>query len=844
VASSVKDKPAAKPDSGDYDASKITVLEGLEAVRRRPAMYIGSTGSTGMHHLVYEAVDNSIDEVLAGYAKNVEVVIHEDNSVTVLDDGRGIPVDPMKDVKDPKLKNKPALEIVMTVLHAGGKFDHNAYKVSGGLHGVGISCVNALSDWMDVEVYRDGKTYGQSYKRGKPQGDVKQSGKTDDRGTRVTFHPDPEIFGGEIKYSFETLANRLRELAFLNPGTRITILDERDDKQHTFSYAGGLIEFVKFINAHKTPLHKEPIYLKKEKDDIIVEVALQYNDSYNEQIYSFVNNINTIEGGTHLAGFRSALTRVMNDYIKKRELLKGKDVSITGDDAREGLTAVISVKVPNPQFEGQTKTKLGNSDVEGLTKSIVGDTLGTFFEENPNTAAAICDKAVLSAEAREAARKARELTRRKGALDSASLPGKLADCQERDPEKSELFLVEGDSAGGSAKQGRDRGFQAILPLKGKILNVEKSRLSKILTNEEIRTMITAIGCGVGQAEGEEGINLAKLRYHKIVIMTDADVDGAHIRTLLLTFFFRQMRPILEKGYIYIAQPPLYKVKKGKKEMYVETEEQMDEWLLQEALAAVAIVAFAKGKPGPKIDPVKLKNALKAITEVNNLRRRLHKKGVEWADFLTYRKKGGFPRYRVEEETGVRFLFTDKEAQKWREEFVKTRKEKLQKELAATGEAGTGSAGVEEEDIGAYMKELTELTKLNALVGKLDEMGFDVAAETEELKPGAEDKRAPLYRLASEGEERDLFSVAELLDAIKESGRKGATIQRYKGLGEMNPEQLWETTMDPARRKLLQVKLDPNSPEAEDVFTTLMGDQVAPRRQFIESHAHDVQNLDI
>ncbi len=836
-----------KPDAADYDASKIQVLEGLEAVRRRPAMYIGSTGPQGLHHLVYEAVDNSIDEVLAGYAKSVEVTIHEDNSITVLDDGRGIPVDPMKDVKDPKLKNKPALEVVMTTLHAGGKFDHKAYKVSGGLHGVGISCVNALSDWMDVEVYREGKKYVQSYKRGKPAADVKNTGKTDDRGTRVTFHPDPEIFG-DIKYSFDTLSNRLRELAFLNPGTRITILDERDDKQHTFRYEGGLVEFVKFMNAHKTPLHPEPIALKKEKDDIVVEVALQYNDSYNEQIYSFVNNINTIEGGTHLAGFRSAMTRVMNDYIKKHDLLKGKDFSVTGDDAREGLTAVISVKVPNPQFEGQTKTKLGNSEVEGLTKSIVGDTLSTFFEENPNTATAICEKAILSAEAREAARKARELTRRKGALDSASLPGKLADCQERDPEKSELYLVEGDSAGGSAKQGRDRSFQAILPLKGKILNVEKSRLAKMLTNDEIRTMITAIGCGVGQTEGEDGVNLAKLRYHKIIIMTDADVDGAHIRTLLLTFFFRQMRPLVEKGHVFIAQPPLYKVKKAKKEMYVDTEEAMDEWLLQEGLESVEIVPFAKGKPGPKMDPAKLKSALKAIAELESLRKRLHKKGVEWADFLEYKKKGEFPLYRVEEESGHRFLFTEKEAKKWREEFVKSRKTKLQEELKASGEAGTGSAGVEEEDIGAYMKELLELKKTDALVDKLKGLGFDVtsdavASEATE-KPGKEEKKPPLYRVIVDGEERDLFSVTELLEAIKDAGRKGATIQRYKGLGEMNPAQLWETTMDPHRRKFLQVKLEPNSPEAEDVFTTLMGDQVGPRRQFIESHAAEVRNLDI
>jgi len=847
VGAKVEEKPVtrASGSSGDYDASKIQVLEGLEAVRRRPAMYIGSTGAPGLHHLVYEVVDNSIDEVLAGYAKNVDVIIHEDNSITVQDDGRGVPVDPMKDVKDPKLKNKSALEVVMTVLHAGGKFDHKAYKVSGGLHGVGVSCVNALSDWLDVEVYREGKKYTQSYKRGKPTGDVKPLGKTDERGTRTTFHPDPEIFG-DIKYSFETLANRLRELAFLNPGTHINIQDERDDKQHAFCYEGGLMEFVKFMNAHKNPLHKDPIYLKKDKDDIIVEVALQYNDSYNEQIYSFVNNINTIEGGTHLSGFRSAMTRAINDYIKKHELTKGKDISITGDDTREGLTAVISVKVPNPQFEGQTKTKLGNSEVEGLTKSIVGDILSTFFEENPNTASSICGKIITASEAREAARKARELTRRKGALDGASLPGKLADCQERDPAKSEIFLVEGDSAGGSAKQGRNRAFQAILPLKGKILNVEKSRLSKMLTNDEIRTMITAIGCGVGATAGEDGINLDKLRYHKIVIMTDADVDGAHIRTLLLTFFFRQMRPLLENGFVYIAQPPLYKVKKGKKEMYVETETEMDEWLLQEGLDSLEIATYIKGKPGPKLDTAKLKNAFKAITDVDILRKRLHKKGVEWANFLEFKKKNAFPLYRVEDDNGVRFLYTDKEAKKWREEFVKNHKAKLQQELAASGEAATGSAGVEEEDISGYMKELLELKKMDALVVKLKEMGFDMLAEepVKEEKPG-KDKPVPLYRAKiKDEEEKDLFSVNELFETIKGAGRQGATIQRYKGLGEMNPEQLWETTMNPESRKMLQVKLEPNNSEAEDVFTILMGDKVEPRRQFIESHAAEVQNLDI
>ncbi|MBL0058920.1 MAG: DNA topoisomerase (ATP-hydrolyzing) subunit B [Elusimicrobia bacterium] len=840
---SVPTELTEKPAKNAYDSSSIQVLEGLEAVRHRPAMYIGDTGPHGFHQLVYEAVDNSIDEVLAGHAKSVDVTIHEDNSVTVLDDGRGIPVEPKHDIKDPKLKGKSALEIVMTVLHAGGKFEQNAYKYSGGLHGVGISCVNALSDRMKVEVYRDGKVYAQSYRRGKPEQDVKITGKTEDRGTRVTFHPDAEIFG-DLKYSFDTLMGRLRELAFLNPGARITLLDERDDKQHAFHYEGGIVEFVKFINAHKNPLHKDPISIKKEQDNILVEAALQYNDSYNEQVYSFVNNINTHDGGTHLSGFRSALTRVMNDYIKKHDLLKGKDFTITGEDAREGSTGVISIKMASThlQFAGNTKGRLSNSEVEGVVKSVVGDALTTFFEENPATAKSICEKTILSAEAREAARKARELTRRKGALDSASLPGKLADCQERDPAKCEIYIVEGDSAGGSAKQGRDRKFQAILPLKGKILNVEKSRLSKMLVNDEIRTLITALGCGVGQAEGEEGMNLAKLRYHKVIIMTDADVDGAHIRTLLLTFFFRQMTPMIEKGYVYIAQPPLYKVKKGKKEMYVDTEEKMDEWLLAEGLDSAEVLNLSKGKTGTAVDAAKLKGAFKAIAELESLRKRLHKKGVEWGDYLSFRKKEEFPIYRVQEEAGPRYLYTEKDVKLWREEFIETRKAKLQKELAASGEAGTGSAGSEEEDLGAFMKELLELKKVNLLADKLQDVGFDVTLE-QPLQP-EDDKRKPLYRVSINGEEKEVLSIAELLEAIKDAGRKGATIQRYKGLGEMNPQQLWETTMDPVNRKFLQVKLEPNSSEADDIFTVLMGDKVEPRRQFIEAHAAEVQNLDV
>src|SRR4029077_15325182 len=529
----------------------------------------------------------------------------------------------------------------------------------------------------------------------------KAAGNTDDTGTKVTFQPDTDIFG-DAKYSFDTLSNRLRELAFLNPGTRITIIDERDDKEHTFHYEGGIVSFVKFLNSNKTPLYPEPITFKKEKDDVVVEVALQYNDGYNEQVFSFVNNINTIEGGTHLTGFRSALTRVLNDYVKKNEMLKGRELNLSGEDAREGLAAVISVKVPNPQFEGQTKTKLGNSEVEGLTKSVAGDALTAFFEEHPPVAAKICEKIIVAAEAREAARKARELTRRKGALDSASLPGKLADCSDRDPDRCELYIVEGDSAGGSPKQGRDRGFQAILPLRGKIINVEKSRLTKVLSNEEIRTMITAIGSGVG----DEDFNLDKARYKKIIIMTDADVDGAHIRTLLLTFFYRQMIPLIKEGYIYIAQPPLYKVKKEKKELYLDSDDALDQWLLGEGMEGIELSALSKGKVGKKIEITQLRQALKWLTELENLLRKLAKKGLGLKDYTEFKVKDKIPLYRIDEESGPRYIYTEREWKKFKGEYLKNRKEKLEREMKATGEEGA-EVGETSEELGAEVKDLWE-----------------------------------------------------------------------------------------------------------------------------------------
>ncbi|MGA2090743.1 MAG: DNA topoisomerase (ATP-hydrolyzing) subunit B, partial [Endomicrobiales bacterium] len=726
-----------------YDASNIQVLEGLEAVRKRPAMYIGSTGPTGLHHLVYEIVDNSIDEVLAGNCKNIDVTIHPDNSITVLDDGRGIPVD-----THPKFKDKSALEVVMTVLHAGGKFDKDSYKVSGGLHGVGASVVNALSEWMKVEVYRDGKIYCQEYRCGKPVEHVKVTGKTENRGTKSTFKPDPEIFS-ETVYSFDILSNRLRELAFLNAGTHITIMDEREDKEHVFDYEGGLKTFVKYLNANKTVLHAEPIYFFKEKDDMCVEVAMQYNDSYNEQVFSFVNNINTIEGGTHLTGFRSALTRVINDYIKKNNVSKIKDLALSGDDVREGMTAVISVKVANPQFEGQTKTKLGNSEVEGITKSVVNDALSVFLEENPGISNKVIEKAVLAAEAREAARKARELTRRKGALDSASLPGKLADCSEKDPEKSELFLVEGDSAGGSAKQGRNREFQAILPLKGKILNVEKSRLNKMLNNDEIRTLITAIGTGIGQQQDQEGFEINKCRYHKIVIMTDADVDGAHIRTLLLTFFYRQMTPLISSGYIYIAQPPLYKVKKNKKEMYLHSDDQLDKFLFGEGLDDVALSLLKNNKPSEPFDAKKLAQMIQHLNELDNLSRKLDRKGITWRDYLAFRAAEKMPLFRIEQPgAAVRYIYTDVEWKEFKNEF-------LAKKAIETQAAGELPLEVTDTELGSQMKDLWELPRVEVLVKKLETMDLDIAYFSIRSEK-------PIYRLQTTTEVFDLHSSKELV----------------------------------------------------------------------------------
>ncbi|MDD5427881.1 MAG: DNA topoisomerase (ATP-hydrolyzing) subunit B [Candidatus Omnitrophica bacterium] len=790
-----------------YDATTITVLEGVEAVRKRPAMYIGDTTQRGLHHLVYEVVDNSIDECMAGYASNIDIIIHADNSVSVIDDGRGIPVDIHK------TEGKPGVEVVLTKLHAGGKFDHRVYKVAGGLHGVGVSVVNALSEWLEVEIRRDGKIHHQEYEKGRSVSKLKVIGEAKKTGTRVTFKADEEIFGkGKIVYSFDTLANRLRELSFLNKDIRITLKDERaKDKEVEFKFSGGIVSFVEFLNKNKEVLHKKVIYFSKEKDKILAEVAMQYNDSYGENIFTFANNINTIEGGTHLTGFKSALTRTINQYCKGKNLLKESDGSISGDDVREGLTAVISVKVPNPQYEGQTKTKLGNSEVEGIVESIVNEALGGFLEENPPIANKIIEKAVLASRAREAARKARELTRRKGALEGAALPGKLADCQEADPTLCEMYLVEGDSAGGSAKQGRDRRFQAILPLKGKILNVEKTRLDKALSNEEIRTIITAIGTGIG-----EEFNIEKLRYGKIIMMCDADVDGSHIRTLILTFLYRHMTALIEKGHIYIAQPPLYKIKRGKREEYIQTEDNFNDLLLELGSEGLTLV---RTKDKNQFTDKQLKAILDALVELESLSSAVERRGVSFSKYLSFRHKKTkkLPLYMIKVEYEDQFLYNDDELAK-----------------AVKGE---------EKVIEFY-----EAREVDKIVERIEKLGVDVEDyhgpyETAEGKSSKKDLQKPRYTIKFDKEQESFHTLKEILKFVMDVGKEGMTIQRYKGLGEMNPHQLWETTMDPEKRTMLKVTLE-DAVEADAIFTVLMGEAVEPRREFIEKHAHEVKVLDI
>jgi len=815
-----KVKQKESPTTHSYDATKIQVLEGVEAVRRRPAMYIGDTGVRGLHHLVYEVVDNSIDEAMAGHCTEIGVTVHPDNSVSVNDNGRGIPVDIHKAEK------KPAVEVVLTTLHAGGKFDHRAYKVSGGLHGVGVSVVNALSEWLEVEVRRDGKTYHQRYEAGKTKTKLIVVGKSSATGTKVTFKADREIFGVKIDYAYEMLSNRLRELAFLNQGLKITFDDERSDKNTVFHYEGGVSSFVEYLNKGKLPLHKQIIGLSREKDSVILEVALQYNDSFTETLFSFANNINTVEGGTHLIGFKSALTRVLNSYAKAKGQVKEQESSLTGEDVREGLTAVVSVRLPDPQFEGQTKTKLGNSEIEGLVASMVNEALTGFLEENPGVGNKICEKALLASRAREAARKARELTRRKGLLEMDSLPGKLADCSERNPELCELYIVEGESAGGTARQGRDRRYQAILPLKGKIINVEKARLEKVLTSEQVRTIITALGTGVGEEFSSE-----KLRYHKIILMADADVDGSHIRTLLLTLFYRHLQELIKKGYVYIAQPPLFKVKRGKREEYAYTETAMNEVLFDLGLDGVTILHVKNKK---EYTPAQAKELLRILTEVEYLWKSLHKRGVELSDLVKFRhiKTKKLPIFRVKVGENTQFLYSD-------EDLAKLRKESPDAEVLELYEA---------HDLKPFSEKLEKLgVNLEDFESEESDEVLDSAKRRGKKAPAQsprQQKERTLFRLMNDKkEEGQAGSLIELLHAVRASGRRGLHVQRYKGLGEMNASQLWETTMDPERRTLQQVNLN-DAVEAEEMFTKLMGDEVEPRRVFIEEHAPEVRFLDV
>ncbi|MEW5911801.1 MAG: DNA topoisomerase (ATP-hydrolyzing) subunit B [Thermodesulfobacteriota bacterium] len=789
-----------------YTAEEIKVLEGLQAVRKRPAMYIGSTGPEGLHHLVYEVVDNSVDEAMAGFCTNITVTLHTDDSVSVSDDGRGIPVDLHAG------EGVSALQVVMTKLHAGGKFDDKAYKVAGGLHGVGVSVVNALSEWLEVEVRRDGEVFTQSYQRGDPVSEVKVVGKAKRAtGTKVTFKADPQIFE-TTTYSFETLAGRLRELSFLNRGLRIKLNDERAEKEVEFFYKGGIAEFVDYMSRKSLPLHKKPVYFTGEKDMLQVEIALRYTDAYSERIYSFANNINTREGGTHLTGFKAALTRTLNSYIGNN-FPKIKTLP-SGDDVREGLFAVISVKIPQPQFEGQTKMKLGNSEVKGLVEQVVNEQLAAYLEENPSEAKKIVAKITEAARAREAARKARDLVRRKGVLSENSLPGKLADCSERDPALSELFLVEGDSAGGSAKQARDRRFQAILPLKGKILNVEKARFHKMLENAEIRTMITALGTSVGTEE----FDLNKLRYHKVVIMTDADVDGSHIRTLLLTFFFRQMEELIKGGYLYIAQPPLYRMVDGKKESYVKDEPAMRALLLERACAELRLKVEGTGQ---KLAGQRLVKQMEALSSYLETAERLIRRG--WPMALL--------QALIKAKVSSKNVFSDK-----------AKAEELASFLAEQGMIIERIDKDEEHSLFEIALSVPGEASQSAPVSWDLISGADYAQlyRLAESLAGAE--QGP-YVLSRNGDDASLANARALLESLLAAGAKGLNLQRYKGLGEMNPEQLWETTMDPERRTLLQVKIE-DFVAADDLFTTLMGDQVEPRRDFIYENALEVRELDI
>ena len=809
------DAPPPPVEADAYNEGSIQVLKGLEAVRKRPGMYIGDTDDgSGLHHMVYEVVDNAVDEALAGYCDRVDVAIHFDGSVSVEDNGRGIPVG------EHPVEKRSTAEVVMTVLHAGGKFNHSNYKVSGGLHGVGVSVVNALSDLLKLEIKREGKTWYQEYRRGDPVAPLKAIGVSEKTGTKVSFHPDPEIFKG-IDFSFEILSQRLRELSYLNRGLTIALSDERSEKSHEFHSDGGILEFVANLNSTKVAIHEKPIGVVGEVDGTQVEVAMQWNDSYQESIYCFTNNIKNKDGGTHLTGFRAALTRTVNAYAQAAGLLKDLKIGLGGDEISEGLTAIVSVKHPDPKFSNQPKDKLVSSEVKGIVERITNEKLGRFLEEHPREAKQIIEKAVLAARARDAARKAREMVQRKGALDSSSLPGKLADCQERDPARSELYIVEGDSAGGSAKQGRNRKDQAILPLRGKILNVEKARLEKMLSSQEIVTLITALGCGV-----EKDKEIDKIRYHRIIIMTDADVDGSHIRTLLLTFFYRHFAEIVERGYLYIAQPPLYRVKKGKKELYLKNEQALEEYLVDSAAENLSLRDPATGEP---ITGEPLRNYARAAAKYKRILSIIDRKcdarivdAIVKGSTLT---KADLRDQDVVTRTLIRL-------QEYLDKYTPELSDAVFKVAPDTEHGGfTITAPVK----GGGVRKTTTID-----FAFLDSPEFiDLSAVNQQLAALG----PPPYFLDHGGEVIELRRIEELADRVNELGKKGLAIQRYKGLGEMNPEQLWETTMDPARRTLLQVRVE-DAYEADRLFSTLMGDLVEPRREFIETTALNVRNLDI
>ncbi|WP_269523403.1 DNA topoisomerase (ATP-hydrolyzing) subunit B [Coraliomargarita parva] len=831
---------AAQAAKDVYDSSKIQKLEGLEGVRKRPDMYIGDTNERGLHHCVFEIVDNSIDEALAGYCSQVTVNIHNDGSCSIEDDGRGIPVD-----IHPKYQI-PALELVMTNLHAGGKFGKGAYQVSGGLHGVGAKCVNAVSEWFEVEVRRDHKVHKMEFSRGITTQKMKVIGETKRTGTRIAFSPDPEIFLTTREFKFEILGKRLRELAFLNPGIKILFNDERVNKSETFLFKDGIAEYVTFLNENKNIIHPEPISFHGEAPtpnpdldaNIVVDIAFQYNDGYSDQIYAYANSIHNIEGGTHLSGFRTALTRVINAYAKANNILKDKDPNLSGDDAREGLTAVISVKVPEPRFEGQTKTKLSNGEVDGIVQKITGEELKYYFETNPQVAKKLIDKCLNAARAREAARKARE-TVRKGALSSGGLPGKLADCSSKDPSISELYIVEGDSAGGSAKQGRDRATQAILPLRGKLLNVEKARLDKVLGNNEIRALITAVGTGIGDHEGDGAFDVAKARYHKVIIMTDADVDGAHIRTLLLTFLFRQMKGLIEAGYVYIAQPPLYKIKRKRREQYVDNDGQLNRILLELGSEDVNLVRLRDNRDlaGEAVDLL-----VECMSRLDMIGRGVTRYGCDFASYLDQHIAETYelPRYIVRIRTGndeeFQFLKDDDERSAFHAKFDLTEadaSDTIQREVV------TDDGMKVQQRISLH--EIFESTEMSKLLRELAEAGMDVTkfSRTEEAR---------YHLIENKGDEKkeniiELHSIIELVDNIRTIGRRGLQIQRYKGLGEMNPKQLYETTMDPNTRRLLKVDIA-DAAVADGIFSMLMGEDVPSRRAFIEDNALNVSHLDV